>query len=354
MTGINPPRGDTVHVRKPTLRPRKTRVTNQGWQQLAMEVRRAVNKIAAGKNMQKLLSWREKNKRAAAAAARATQASTSSTPADNEPEISPLSSLESLLSTVQTHGNPSEEPTRSTPSGRDFVAAIADFSPDTLKTVANIFSGISGTKRATPDTAPESPSAAAARRRKLNSTAREEAREPGALYLPKDIHPEIMRLADAKAYVPLHLFTTAARRVLFHSGNLPMTDDKKGSLLDTSAAVFGTPEEQLSEAEWRDAVPFYSEFIAQTGNYDWAERWNEHFGFFVTTCDMSEDNWVPYRNTELALRRSYRINPFTFTRELYAEEIRTQKEKIREEKEKIRDEKDKALQKKWEEMSKKS
>ncbi|KAF9022556.1 hypothetical protein BDZ89DRAFT_201658 [Hymenopellis radicata] len=201
MTGIRYPQGETVHVPKPTVRPEKTRDANDGWQQLAMELRRAVNKIAAGKNLQKLWIWKENNRRAAEHAARATQASSSSTPAENL-HFSPLSSLESLLSTVQTHGHPSEEPTRSTPSARDFVTAFTDFSPNSLKTVANFFSGVTGTKRATPDTAPESPTSAAARRRKLNSTAREEVREPGALYLPKDIHPEIMRLADAKAYVP--------------------------------------------------------------------------------------------------------------------------------------------------------
>ncbi len=273
MTNAQRPQGAIVRIEKPVLKPRKTRDTTENFAPLAMEVKRALNRIVSGKNSHKLLRWREQNRKAAAAAPVLTQASSSSAPSQNPPEFSPLSSLESLLSTAETHGYPSAEPARSTPSGNDFIAALSNFSPNTMKTVTGFITGLTGTKRAMPDTAPESPSLAAAHCRKLNSTEREEVREPGTLILPKDIHPEVMCLADAKAYVPLHLFTTTARKFLFTSGSLPMTEgDKKGLLLDVSAAVFGTPKEHMSEAEWCNAVPFFSQFLTQTGDVAWSER----------------------------------------------------------------------------------
>ncbi len=72
-----------------------------------------------------------------------------------------------------------------------------------------------------------------------------------------------------------------------------------------------------------------------------------------------DNNWILHHSAELNLRRQYRLNPFVFSRKVYAAEICSQKKLIRKENKRVHKEKDRqhnkrerALQKRLDDLSK--
>ncbi|KAF9029235.1 hypothetical protein BDZ89DRAFT_1250183 [Hymenopellis radicata] len=325
MTGILPQGRTSTH---PKLRPGKTRTNTPGWMSLSLLKKRAANAFALGRNMEK---W---DKHLSRRAARLEP----STSQDTQAEPDPLSSLESLLSTENVHGNPSRPPS---PEAREadsqlspgsFMKRVMDFSPGSLKTFTSLLTGAS--KRQTPDE-PESP-LSAAKKMKLRTTDGEVDREPGAVRAASDIHPELFMLAKYGQYVPIHIFSSKNRKLIWSDGDAiakkklgVRANEKHVYVMDVASEAFGK-EEDLGEAEWRDAIHFFLEFIAKTGNAAFSERWINHFDFFILKEDVSR-NFKAYLRTDIKLRKQYRLQPFTFSRALYTEEVRSAKDEIADE-----------------------
>ncbi|KAF9018896.1 hypothetical protein BDZ89DRAFT_1209630 [Hymenopellis radicata] len=268
MTGILPQGRTSTH---PKLRPGKTRTNTPGWMSLSLLKKRAANAFALGRNMEK---WDKHLSRRAAR-------SEPSTSQDTQAEPDPLSSLESLLSTENVHGNPSRPPS---PEAREadsqlspgsVMKRVMDFSPGTLKSFTSFLTGSS--KRQTPDE-PESPLSAAKKMKIAFYRGRSGQRTR----------------RGSRRYVPIHLFTAKNRKFIWSEGDaitkrkLGMrANEKNVYVMDVSLDAFGK-EEDLGEAEWRDAIHFFLEFIAKTGDASFSERWIKHFDFFILKEDASE------------------------------------------------------------------
>ncbi len=260
---------------------------------------------------------------------------------------SPASSLASLLTTEGSQHTPTP-PTSPKNSSTKFLQALAKITPKSRE----LISGFLGLKNKRPrDAADDSPEDVAEKRKKIFDCSEEVERQPGSSFHFEGYHAELYRLADARQYIPLHLFTLANIAIIHREGDtLPSKkiQDRghgKVTVLDVSNARFGK-ETDLTELQWRDAAPRYVDFLSSLrtspdGVRDaaWAKRWEDHFFFFHNLVDFSLI-YEAVLATDIKLRIDYHNSEkgFKFSQQYYASELSQTKEHIRDERDRKREE----------------
>ncbi len=164
---------------------------------------------------------------------------------------SPASSLASLLTTEGSQHTPTP-PTSPKNSSTKFLQALAKITPKSKE----LISGFLGLKNKWPrDAVDNSPGDVTKKRKKIFNCSEEVKRQPGSSFQFEGYHAELYCLADAKQYIPLHLFTLANIAIIHREGDtLPMKkiQDRgqgKVTVLDVSNARFGK-ETDLMELQW--------------------------------------------------------------------------------------------------------
>ncbi len=252
---------------------------------------------------------------------------------------SPASSLASLVTTEGSeHGTPPGSPKSGSPSS--ILQALAKITPRSR----GIFSGILGLKKRPRDAVDDSPKDVLEKRKKFFSCDEEVEQQPGSSFHFEGFHAELYRLADAKQYIPIHLFTLANLTIIQREGDtLPMKkiQDRgsgKTTVLDVSNTRFGK-EENLTELQWRDASPRYVDFLLSLrttpgGLVDptWSKRWHDHFLFFHNLVDFSVV-FEAILAMDIKLRIDYHNSDkgFKFSQPYYASELSSTKERLRDE-----------------------
>lgn len=235
MASIRPPGQLTA----PTFRPKKTHDgSNLGAiQKMSMALKRVKNKKIAANNEEKGLRF-EAHKAAPS------------------PSNSPISSLESLITTENGHVPPPGPPPPPTPPSH-MAALLAKLSPNSIKDLL------------------------------LNRKRRqgELTRQPGDSRHLNEFHPVLVKAVDeGNIYLPLHLFTSGNLTIISSRGfSLPdkkvyLANGTSVRILDVDNSIFGK-EAEMTEVQWRDAFPRYIEFMRKLGGDIWAERWESHFKF---------------------------------------------------------------------------
>jgi hypothetical protein len=135
---------------------------------------------------------------------------------------------------------------------------------------------------------------------------------------PRVTHPLVLELLDFSRYIPLTLFTAAARtRLLLQSEDLRKVqirhNEKKHFVLDVSQ--FGT-EDGLSEAHWRQATKSFMVCIGTRGDTAVQAFFEEHFAFLEGREEVSELFQVTLR-VDILLRRQWFAKCYTFEEPFY-------------------------------------
>ncbi len=167
---------------------------------------------------------------------------------------SPISSLESLITTENGHAIPPAAP----PTPPSHMASIlTKLSPNSLKDL------ILNHKHSNPDL--EMHEEAEAQRKKKYSQQGELTCQPGDLHHLNEFHPVLVKAADrGNSYLPLHLFTSSNLTIIQSCGfSLP---DKKIYLLSASLVrilkvdnSISGKELEMTEVQWQDTFLHYIE-----------------------------------------------------------------------------------------------
>ncbi|KAK0217456.1 hypothetical protein EDD85DRAFT_961863 [Armillaria nabsnona] len=306
----------------PTFCPKKTHDGSKlgAIQKMLIAIKRVKNKKIAAKNEEKVLRFK------------AHKAALS-------PSNSPISSLESLITTENGHA-PAAPPTP--PS--HMASILAKLSPNSLKDL------ILNRKCPNPDS--EMHEEAEARRKKKYSRQGELTRQPGDSHHLNKFHLVLVKATDTgNSYLPLHLFTSNNLKIIQSRGfSLP---DKKiylpsGSsvrILNVDNSIFGM-ESDMTEVQWQDAFPHYIEFMRKLGSDIWAEHWESHFGFFYDIVNLLLVFQAVLRACT-DLRKDYHMqllasgSGFAFTEEYYMAALEKTKGDIHDEREREREARDK-------------
>ncbi|SJL14075.1 uncharacterized protein ARMOST_17530 [Armillaria ostoyae] len=327
MASIRPPGQLTA----PTFRPKKTHDgSNLGAiQKMSMALKRVKNKKIAANNEEKGLRF-EAHKAAPS------------------PSNSPISSLESLITTENGHVPPPGPPPPPTPPSH-MAALLAKLSPNSIKDL------LLNRKRPN-DT--ETHEEAEERRKRKYSRQGELTRQPGDSRHLNEFHPVLVKAVDeGNIYLPLHLFTSGNLTIISSRGfSLPdkkvyLTNGTSVRILDIDNSIFGK-EAEMTEVQWRDAFPRYIEFMRKLGGDIWAERWESHFKFFYDIVNLSLVFQVVLRAC-IHLRKDYHAqflaagSGFAFTEEYYTATLEKTKGDIRDEKERERDARDREREASW-------
>ncbi|SJL15337.1 uncharacterized protein ARMOST_18830 [Armillaria ostoyae] len=249
-----------------------------------------------------------------------------------EPGHSAASSLASLLTTEGSQHTPTL-PTSPKNSLTTFLQALAKITPKSKE----LFSGFLGLKNKQPrDAVDDSPEDITEKHKKIFNCSEEVERQPGSSFQFKGYHAELYRLADAKQYIPLHLFTLANIAIIHREGDTLPTKkiQDRGHALD------------LTELQWRDASPCYVDFLSSlrtspdgVRDVAWAKRWEDHFFFFHNLIDFSLI-YEAALATDIKLCIDYHNldRGFKFSQQYYTSELSQMKEHIWDEKDHKREE----------------
>ncbi|PBK79668.1 hypothetical protein ARMGADRAFT_950564 [Armillaria gallica] len=113
----------------------------------------------------------------------------------------------------------------------------------------------------------------------------------------------------------------------------PQVGESKGSfIIDVEKAwsflLCSTKEADMTYGQWHEAADNCYRFnaghdkVGENGPY--AKWWEQHFGFFDAQIDKIEQ-YPAWQSLEKKLRKAYRSQPMTFSRDFYAEEYRMAK-----------------------------
>ncbi|KAK0437671.1 hypothetical protein EV421DRAFT_1738904 [Armillaria borealis] len=264
------------------------------------------------------------------------------------PSNSPISSLESLITTENGHVPPPGPPPPPTPPSH-MAALLAKLSPNSIKDL------LLNRKRPN-DT--ETHEEAEERRKRKYSRQGELTRQPGDSRHLNEFHPVLVKAVDeGNIYLPLHLFTSGNLTIISSRGfSLPdkkvyLANGTSVRILDVDNSIFGK-EAEMTEVQWRDAFPRYIEFMRKLGGDIWAERWESHFKFFYDIVNLSLVFQAVLRAC-IHLRKDYHAqflaagSGFAFTEEYYTATLEKTKGDIRDEKERERDARDREREASW-------
>ncbi len=268
--------------------------------------------------------------------------------ADNQERLekhAAQSAASSLASLLTTEGSQHGSPPPKSPSS--LLQAFAKITPKSKE----LFSGLLGLGKRPREVADDLPQEVVEKRKRYFNCDEEVERQPGSSVQFEGFHSELYRLADAKQYIPLHLFTLANLMIIQREGDTLPTKKiqyrggTKVTVLNVSIARFGK-EQDLSELQWHDATPRYVEFLislrSDTKGYAdpaWLKHWNDHFLFFHNLMDFSLI-FDAILATDIKLRIDYHNSNkgFKFSQPYYASELASAKERLQDERDKKREE----------------
>lgn len=172
-------------------------------------------------------------------------------------------------------------------------------------------------------------------KRRCKDTAAERPHVPGE---QRDVvFAEILYDTDDALLLPLPFFLNVNLQWLIDDSSTllttktnPKAGETKGSfILDIEKAWSkmrcGTKEADMTYGQWHEAADNCFHFnaghdkVGEEGPY--AKWWENHFGFFDSQNDKIEQ-FPAWRPLEEKLRKAYRSQPTTFSREFYADEYR--------------------------------
>ncbi|KAJ7759901.1 hypothetical protein B0H16DRAFT_1720115 [Mycena metata] len=155
---------------------------------------------------------------------------------------------------------------------------------------------------------------------------------------PIVFHPLIHELYDRDIYIPLSLFTdknleyvnTNASTIAMRKLNPASSSDKRVNVLDTGAFEAAVLREaDLDRAQFGEAAENFATFILEKEEEGspLATRWGQHFQYF-TKVQGAEGVFPAILDTEIALRKKYCTQPFSYDHSLYDREFTRREREI--------------------------
>ena len=134
------------------------------------------------------------------------------------------------------------------------------------------------------------------------------------------------------AYLPLSIFTNDNLRTILREANTlplkkinPIHHKSKPPLvldIDLFEQKYGR-EENLTHPAWLEAARNFVRFAGETGKDGsdgaWAERWDNHFGFFESRPDLIS-SFPSVLQLDIRMRKEYNAMPFEYSVSYYHEE----------------------------------
>lgn len=141
------------------------------------------------------------------------------------------------------------------------------------------------------------------------------------------IHPEVVRLAKHRQYIPLSLFLADSIRDLFLE-KIPTErlahDGSKIQVIDVSHF---RDESKLDVAEWMEAWASYKRFLRQYSSDSVYLRWERHFDFLSSQADFRA-NFPAILRFDIRYRREYNARPFLFDQAQFLRDFQAVKDAV--------------------------
>lgn len=123
------------------------------------------------------------------------------------------------------------------------------------------------------------------------------------------IHPEVVRLAQNKQYLPLSLFLASSVCDLFLTTIPTHRLMHDGSKIHVINVDHFPDETKLDAAEWLEAWANYKRFLQQHAVDAVFRRWDSHFNFLSSQADF-RSNFPAILRFDIQYRREYNARPF--------------------------------------------